>query len=676
MAHNSAVTNNEAYHLELQSQVQRRRRLFVLKVGSLVLFVGIAIRLTQIQIIEAPKYAEEAQRQYQILFPLPALRGTIYDRNGNVIASNSISVSFAADPKIAVKDSEAIASTFSTIFNKSQQYYLKLLRSKSRFQWLERKKHIDYLAKIENANLKGIIIQQEPKRLYHYGHLIGQLVGFTNIDNVGISGIELGFDRYLQGKDGYVILQRDGRGNARHDIEYPRFEPVNGCDIHLTIDMHIQAIAQQALKQGVEKTQSEGGIVIVLNPKTGEVLAIAQYPTIDPDNIASTKTESQRLRAITDVFEPGSLFKLVTASAALEYNLLSLEQKFYAEQGMYVIPQPNGKVRRIIDVHGYDWLTLKEAMEQSSNIVMAKVSDIIGAERFYKMARAYGFGIATTIEIPGEVNGSLNKPTKWSSTTLNTIAFGYEVGTTPIQIAAAYAAVANEGILMKPYILKKIVTPQGDILRAMQPQQIRRVISSLTAQKLRTFLQGVVENGTGKAAKITNISVAGKTGTSKKHTEGVAYIKGNYVSSFVGFFPAEHPQMVCLVMLDCPQGPNYYGGVTCAPIFKTIAEKIINTTDWFSTYPQNNNRTQEHLSGSLVQTSTQNNPPDSANSENGVPNVTGLSVRRALNILMAKNYHPIIRGSGVVVQQKPDAGSPSQPGMSIMLVCQPLIQEK
>ena len=643
-------------------------RLLVLRVCMIVFFVVICLRLVQVQIIDSGKYRDYALKQYQAKVVLPATRGMIYDRNGSLIASNTVFVSFAADPKLAADDARTIASRFSQLFGKPRNYYLEKLSSDSRFVWLERQVPADYLKKIDVKRLDGIVVLYEPKRLYHSDQVAGQLVGFTDIDNNGLAGVELEFDEELRGIDGYVIFQRDGLGRARPSVDYPRVEPINGQSIMLTIDLGLQSIAEKELKKGVEANNADRGIVVIMQPRSGEVLAIGQYPTIEPSRFGKYDLQDQKLRAVTDVFEPGSVFKIVTASAALEYHLINPDQKFFAENGNYVVP---GRPKPIVDTHEYGWLTFQEAMEYSSNIIMAKVSDIIGSERLYRMARDYGFGIATNIEFPGEVKGNLKKPSEWSGTTLNTMAYGYEVQVTPLQIAAAYCAIANNGILMKPILFKKEIDAMGQIAKEYQPQQIRRVITEATAQTLKDFLQGVVKNGTGKPAMIPGMSVAGKTGTSKKVVEG-HYEPGSYTASFVGFLPSDDPQLLCLVMIDNPRAGTYYGGTTSAPIFRSIAERTITTSDIFMPIAQEHQAARNALHQENPTASKSASEASSvATFANEIPDVRGYSVRKAVSLLRLKKLDPVISGSGTVVSQMPGAGQLAKIGMKITLVCQP-----
>jgi len=639
-------------------------RLRMLRGAAFVLFGVIGLRLVQVQIIDSQRYRAVAQKQYQAKVVLPADRGIIYDRNGNVIASNSTLVSFAADPQVAVEDSRVIATKFSQLFGKPRSYYWEKLQTDSRFVWLERLVDTKYLKEIDPKKLNGIVVCYEPKRLYFNGYLAGQLIGCTNVDNAGISGIEQEYDQQLRGENGYVVFQRDGLGHARPSVDYPRVEPINGHNVYLTIDMQMQSIAEKELKKGVEQNQANSGLVIILRPGTGEIFAIAQYPNIDPNSIRTMKVDDQRLRAVTDVFEPGSVFKIVTVSAALENGVVSPEKKFYAENGIYTIPQVSGKPRKIFDTHKAGWLTFREAVEVSSNIVMAKVSDLVGGERFYKMARDYGFGIVTNIDFPGEVNGTLKKPMQWSGTTLNTIAYGYEVGVTPIQIAAAYGAVANKGVLMKPYLFQKETDATGIVVQESVPQQIRRVITEQTAATLCDLFEGVVDRGTATQAKIPGVKLAGKTGTSKKIIEG-RYESGNYIASFVGFFPADDPKIVCLVMIDNPRGLSYYGGTTSAPVFKAIAEQILNTTDLITPVQKT---VLTEVQTPVIEHDTL---PTVHQGKNIVPDVRGLSVRRAVSILKERKITPVVNGTGIVVNQNPEAGVLSKKGMIVTLLCEP-----
>jgi cell division protein FtsI (penicillin-binding protein 3) len=691
-------------------------RMLLLKVTLFAFFAVVALRLVHIQVIESSRYQDIAKRQYESMVVLPAERGNIYDHNGKILVSNSMYVSFGADPQIVGSNAVDAAERFARVFGAPKVSYLsKLADKKRRFVWLERRVKPDIAKRVRAEDLEGIIQVNEPKRIYHYETVAGQLLGFTDVDNKGISGIELQFDAQLRGTDGYVIMQRDGLGRRRPSVDFPRTDPVNGENIVLTIDLEYQSIAESELRKGIERNNAEGGLVVMLEPVTGAILAMANYPVFDPNNIEASNARFFKNRAITDMFEPGSVFKVVAASAAIENSLVKLDEKFFAENGTYHFKLAGGQDRTIEDTHPYGMLTFQEAIEHSSNIVVAKVSNLIGAELLYKTARNYGFGVATGVELPGEVNGELKKPNQWSGATLNSMAIGYEVGVTPLQIAAAYAAVANNGILMKPFVLKQELSQYNDVIAETYPQQIRKVISKSTALLLTKIFQGVVERGTGASARHDNVSVAGKTGTSRKFIDG-KYEVGNYTASFVGYLPAEDPKVLCLVMLDHPKEGGYTGGLTSAPIFKAIAEKVVASSAWSqkaergviaqrqrivvpdvvglevevatSMLSGNGFDVQElgggkvvlrqspscgtrTYAGTTVKIATNETWASLPKGFTVVPDVQRMSIRRAINRLAMDELDVSIAGSGIVVGQVPAPGQQVKVGARVSLRCEP-----
>jgi cell division protein FtsI/penicillin-binding protein 2 len=707
---------------ETPQQKDYKHRLLMVKIVFLFLFLAAAVRLVQIQLIESGKYQEIARKQYEAKVPLTAQRGNIYDRNGNVLVANSQFVSFAADPKIAGEDARFIAKEFAKVTGKPEREYIAKLQSNKRFVWMERHLRPDVAEQIPLKQMGGIVKMNEAMRIYHYDELAGQVLGATNIDNVGVSGIEQQYNDVLHGVDGYVIMQKDGLGRKRPSVDYPREEAVNGHSIELTIDLQYQSIADEELKKGIARTQAEAGLVVMLRPQTGEVLAMANYPQVNLNKVQSS--DALKNRIVSDMYEPGSVFKIVTASAALENEVATLEKKFYAENGKYRIEYPGKKIRFINDSHPMRDVTFMEAMAYSSNIVMAKVSDLIGQEKLYKQARDFGFGMATGIELPAESNGQLRKTSEWSMASLNSIAYGYEVGVTPLQIVSAYSAIANDGMLMKPYIVQREKDETGQEVYAGQPQMIRRIISKQVNDQMKEMLEGVVEYGSGMIVKTPGVRIAGKTGTSRKHVNG-KYEEGSYNASFVGFFPAEKPEVVCLVMIEKPKAGGYYGATASAPIFKAIADRIINnngliaqTTASGQTAPAPTVKQQadatvsipdvagndaEEAGTVLKQSGLASNvigtgdevirqyPPAGTKVERGsivqlmmnetertpvsgalkVPEVRGMSVRRAVNKLAAEHLGVSIVGSGVVVNQFPGAGTAMKPGTKVTIMCEP-----
>jgi cell division protein FtsI (penicillin-binding protein 3) len=691
-------------------------RFLVLKVVLLLFFLVIALRLVQIQLIDSGTYREIARRQYEAKVILPAARGNLYDRNGKLLVSNTMMVSFGADPKMIGNQADAIATRFARVFEKSRQSYLERLNQSDRhFVWLERRVQPSFSRQLRVREFKGMLEMEEPQRLYHYDHVGGQLIGFTDVDNNGLSGVELQLNDELKGTNGYVIMQRDGLGVKRPSVDYPRVEPVNGKHAVLTLDIEYQAIAEEELRKGVERTGARSGLALIMDPSTGEILAMAHYPSVNPNEPSKYEQSAMKNRGITDMYEPGSVFKVVTAGAALEHNLVKLEQKFFGENGSYTVALGNGKTRKISDMHKFGMLTLQEGMEQSSNIVMAKVSNVIGAELFYTTARDFGFGTKAGVDLPGEVGGELKKPNQWSGTSLNTMAYGYEVGVTPLQIVSAYAAVANEGILMKPFVVRQVLDESFQVLEESHPQVVRKVVSKNTALMLTRFFEGVVERGTGTAARIPGLRVAGKTGTSRRIVDG-HYDQASHIASFVGFFPTDDPKVVCLVMLDDPHDGGYTGGLVSAPIFRGIAQKIYATSGRFASRPaaiiagrapvvvpdvtslkveaaktmlaSNGFETVLEGNGELV---LRQSPTAGVRQPRGssislvtggsqallpsgyavVPNLRGLSIRRAMNRLSTLQLDVNVNGSGVVAAQSPAAGEQVKVGTRVALRCQP-----
>jgi cell division protein FtsI (penicillin-binding protein 3) len=627
-----------------------RGRLLFVKLIFLALFLIILGRLFQLQVLDRAEYRDIAKRQYESQQELPATRGAVYDRNGSVLISNTQFISFAVDPLVLGSDIDKLTRKLSSVFGKPAAQYAQRIRNGERFVWLERRVSPDYLQSIGPGDYNGLIVIQEPKRLYHYGTLARELLGVNDIDNTGISGIELQFDRVLRGKNGYIILQRDGKRRTFPTVDYPRIEPINGNNLVLTIDLALQSIVEEELKRGIERNNAESGLVVMMNPKTGAVLAMANYPP------------GGRNRIVTDKFEPGSVYKLVTSAAVIEHNLRSGNDKFYAENGEYRVQLRNRRFRTIRDSKKYEWLTVREAVMYSSNIVMAKLSDEVGAERFYKISRDFGFGIPTGIEIPGEVRGDLKRPVNWSGTTLNTMAFGYEVGVTPLQITAAYAAIANGGILHKPYVVERELDARGRVIRQKEAQQIRRVVTAATADTLVSFFEDVVRKGTGTNAQVKGVRIAGKTGTARKHVDG-RYSSSDYTASFVGFFPVEDPEIVCLVMMDNPRRGGYYASGTSAPVFRGIAERIVSTG--LLRVPAADPGKFEEMQRHIQKTSAAQKIEEY--SKPRVPDVQHYPVSVAHRILLQNGFQISTEGSGYVIHQNPPAGTRADISTRILL---------
>jgi cell division protein FtsI/penicillin-binding protein 2 len=651
-------------------------------------------KLFIVQVVNGAKYQIVAKKKYESKISLKPLRGLILDRKMNPLVSNANMYSFAADPNI-VQDKESVANLFSSIFNKDKSFYLEKLNSpNSAFVWLERRIDNKYDSLIKNINVPGVIKLNEAHRVFNYGTVASQITGFTDIDNEGISGIELNSNDELSGEDGYVIMQKDGLNRVRPAVEYPRVEPKNGNNIVLTIDMVVQQIIEEELTSGININNAQGGKCVVMNVKTGELLGMY---SLNSHSDSNGQGNNNKIASITDLYEPGSTFKLVTASGSLEEGI---ENKFSViqTQGGYI--EIAGK--KIEDSHKASSLTFQQVIEMSSNVGTIKVANLLGPIRFYKYARDFGFGISTGIQLPGEMRGFLKRPVDFTNSSISYMAIGYEVLITALQLANAYNCVANNGILLKPSIIKSELSFDGKIVNTNKIVQVRRVISESTARTLTELLEGVVDRGTGTEAKIDNMRVAGKTGTAKKYLNG-KYDETHYTSSFVGFFPADNPKILIAVIVDAPLAGQIYGGKVAAPLFKKISERLISVNyledldvpnqieqqqnNFDNTAPDKLNlenfsivdaleiikekkmdfeiigpkekcfvKKQEIVNDNSKQKIilyTDNNNID----KNTVPDFTGMSIRQCINIISNMNMECKVFGSGKIVRQNPAPGT-------------------
>ncbi|MCB0725958.1 MAG: PASTA domain-containing protein [Ignavibacteriae bacterium] len=715
--------------------LKQRRRINIFLLLFSGIFVVILLKLINIQIIDSEKYKIAARKQYENKITLTPYRGMIYDRNMNVLVSNTHDYSFAADPNMT-DDPEKVAELFASVFGKSKQEYLnKLSTPNTSFVYLERGVDIEEAKGLDTMDINGIIVLKEPKRIYNYGSLASQVLGFTNADNKGQSGIELSMDKELSGKEGFVIMQRDGRGNNRPSLEFPRKDSENGNNIVLTLDINIQRFAEEELADGVKKFNAEGGKVIVQSVKTGEVLAMSSYPTFDPNNIKTSDTSGMKNAVITDIFEPGSTFKIITAAASIEENLEDRSSIIATESVNEV------KGLKFNEDNKTSSISFQQAIEQSSNAAFSKIALKLGPEKFYKYARDFGIGIYNGIELPGENKGILKRPLDFSGVSLPYMSIGYEVLINSMQLTNAYATIANNGKMMKSYIIKREFSPAGINVFEGRPTMIRQVVSENTAKLLTSLFTGVVERGTGMDAKVEGITVAGKTGTAQRIIKG-EYSSSSHNASFVGFFPAEDPQIIITVIINNPQSGEYYGGKVAAPVFQKITTRLINfsgASDIAGKSFVNVNYTGEMNSGIVKNFSepsdkklfipnllnlryedaieilkenglsfetvdienketsgdskyieSQYPMPNETVRDNGnfsiklvvkergsdeerllvTPDITNLSLRKAINVLISAGFDADINGSGKIIDQSPKPGTKLLPKSKIIIYCQ------
>lgn len=542
-------------------------RLYLVFLFFVAAFIALISRLIYVQVFKSSQFKAYALQQHSIFTEIKPQRGIIYDRNFRELALNSVSYSIFATNKIL--DREKIAQKLAPLLNLDRESLVSKLNSDKAFIWLKRKVSPEVATKIKNLHLKGIGQIKEYKRFYSNGSLACHILGFTDIDNKGLEGVELYYNSYLSGIKGWRLAQRDAKRREIICWGYKSILPTDGYNLVLTIDSVIQNIVERELRRAVRRYKAISATVIVMEPKSGEILALGNYPNYDLNNYSECKAEIRRNLAITDIFEPGSSFKFVTAAAALEEGRVKPEDRFFCEEGRYRI---GGRI--LHDYKPYGELTFKEIVEHSSNIGIVKIARILGDKILYKYIKDFGFGSLTGIDLPGEVKGIVRPPAEWSKISISSIPIGQEIAVTPIQLIQAISCIANDGILVRPKIIKLIQRKDGQIIKSFSAREVRRVISVETAKTLKEILTGVVENGTGKKAKVPGYKTAGKTGTAQKAKPRGGYYKRKYYSSFVGFVPADRPVISILVVFNEPR-PEYFGGRVAAPVFKKIATETL-----------------------------------------------------------------------------------------------------
>ncbi|MFA7706013.1 MAG: penicillin-binding transpeptidase domain-containing protein [Candidatus Omnitrophota bacterium] len=522
-----------------------------------------------IQIFRSSYLTSIAKKQHNQFVELEPRRGTIYDCNLKAQAFNlSMDSLYAEANTIKDRDKENIIDKLLPILGVDRAYLRDRLYRKKSFIWLARKLPPEKSEAIKALKLKGLGFMKETKRIYPNSYLASHIIGFSGMDNVGLEGIERDFNKYLKGTAGWAIFLRDAR-QKKLDIWEKMVLPVDGQDLVLTIDEVIQYIAERELDKAFKTFHAKGASIIVMDPHTGRILAMASRPSYDLNDYSSANKDSMRNRSICDLFEPGSVFKIVTASAALEEKKITEEDKIFCENGSYKV---GGHILHDHRSHGV--LTFREVIEESSNIGTVKVAQLLGADTVYKYLKDFGFGSKLGIDLSGEISGMIKPPRAWSKTSISAIPIGQEVGVTALQLASAISVIANGGQLMKPYVIDSVRDEQGRIIKQNKPVLIRKVISVDTAMRIKKILTGAVEEGTGKLAKVSGFSAAGKTGTAQKLEPNGAYSHSKFVASFIGFAPAEDPLLAIVVTVDEPH-PYYFGGVVAAPVFQKVAGDAI-----------------------------------------------------------------------------------------------------
>ena len=647
-----------------------RARVLILAAVLAVAFAGLTGRLAWLQVVKRAELAQLAERQYSRTVVLHAQRGPILDRQGTPLATSTPTESLFVQPR-SVGDPVRVTARLAPIIGLPPAEVHAVLTSSRSFVWLRRRLPPAVAAGVRALREPGLGFLPEPLRLYPNRELAAHVVGFEGVEG-GLEGIERAFDGELAGTPGKAIVGRDALGRevaAPHMLEPPQ----PGLGVMLTLDRAIQYMTERELDAAYRRTGARSAMAVVLDPRTGEVLALAIRPTFNPNTFLDVPSRDRwRDRAVTDPFEPGSTFKVILAAAALEEGVVRPDDRIYGENGSFTIAKTT-----IHDWKKYGWLTFSEVLQNSSNVGSIKVGLALGRERYYRYMSAFGFGAATGVGLPGESRGLLRAPGRWSLLSLPTMSIGQEVSVTALQMVAAFGAIANGGTLMQPRIVRATFDAAGQEVRRFEPRPVRQVISPETARTLTRILVRVVESGTGHNAAIPGYEVAGKTGTAQKLDPATRrYSRSPGVLSFVGWAPADEPRFVMLVTLDEPKN-EIWGSEAAAPIFSAIGRGILRYLE----VPPRDALPVQIVTGpspeapaAAVTAPVRLVSTDGTVDTNGrrvMPDLTGRTLRSALAALAPLRLAVEIQGQGRVVRQAPRPGEPLRLGLTARLTLAP-----
>lgn len=610
-------------------------RMFILMGLLLLLPSAILVQIFRVNVVEGDGLRELWSSQAIDYIPIPAQRGNIYDAGGSLLATNSVVYKIAVDPfypGITRDDLNDLGTVLSQHTGRSAVYYRNKIRnapSNSRYIVLERSISVQAYDDVRELGIRGVILEEEFRRNYNFETLSAHLLGYVNHNMDGMSGLEAKYNQILKGEGGLQQVRRDRSNRIFAYVGAPRQQPRQGLSLHTTIDSYVQAIVEEELENGIKSTRAKQGTAIVMDPKTGAIKAMANYPTFDPNSPASSNTENRRNYAISDMFEPGSTFKLVTAIAAVDQGVVDFDEIFETPENGRL--QIQGQWMRDHDPLGN--LNFKQAIAKSSNIATSEIAMRLDPKQYYQYARNLGFGTPTNIDLHNETGGRLQRPYEWSGVTLPWMSIGYEVQATPLQIVQAYSAFANRGKMMKPYVVSHLTDELGNVKEKTRPSLVRRIAKEETIEKLMPVFEEVVsDSGTAGWATVEGLRIAGKTGTAQKYIGG--RYTANYRASFAGFFPVEDPSYVILVLLDEPK-TSFYGGFTAGAVFKEITTRIAG------------------LDNSIRRSVTREAPIADGN-ETVVPQLVGHQLSSATSILRANGIKYKTTGSGsYIIDQSP-----------------------
>jgi cell division protein FtsI (penicillin-binding protein 3) len=644
-----------------------RLRLMLVALSISMWAVAIGVRLFQLQVLDRPSFERQAARQSERTINLDSRRGPILDRNGRPLAVSVDAESLYAVPQdleSPARTALALARALGLDAAGHKELQASLQKNRA-FVWVKRKMDPATAHAVRELQLDGVGFLTENRRYYPNRELASQVLGYVGLDNTGMSGVEYAFEDQIKGRAAKVFVQTDAHRRPTGLTERPS---TDGSTVVLTIDESIQYSAETELERAMAETQSIAGVVVVMDPRTGEVLAIANRPTFNPNRFGAFSSARWKNRAVVDAYEPGSMFKVITAAAALQEKVVDPEEIIDCGGGSIEIAGV-----RINDHAVFHDLKFKDVIAHSSDIGVVRVAQRLGRDNFNRYMRNFGFGVATGIELPGESSGLLRPPAKWSALSLASLSFGQEVGVTAVQMATAVGAVANGGYLMKPLIVRQVEDAAGHVLKAEKPFAVRRVLEPETVDTLTTILRGVVTDGTGRHAAIPGYVVAGKTGTAQKVDAQGRYSMVDHVASFVGYVPASHPALVVLVSLDTPRGAHNEGGDVAAPVFARVAEQALRHLAIPPDDADRVLRMTPYRPGNLTPVAYV--PGAAAGGEDRadggdpqlMPDLRGQSAREAALVAARRGLLVELRGSGKVVSQTPDPGTEIDNGARCVL---------
>jgi cell division protein FtsI (penicillin-binding protein 3) len=643
-----------------------RVRLLLLGLLTCLAVAAVALRLAYLTIIAKEEYEARGLVQYQRRLKLDARRGTIRDRNGRALAESvEVDSLYAVPSAFTPERAQEAADPIARCLGRPRRKILGQLQGEKDFAWLERKASPEARRCVEALNVTGVHSVEESRRFYPKRRLAAQVLGYVGTDNEGMGGVEYALETRIKGEPGSRVIWSDAlRRRAGTRVEK---RSIPGESVYLTLDENLQYIAETELSEAVRDSRSRSGIAIVMRPATGELLAMASYPSFNPNRFGDAPEIYRRNRSVTDVYEPGSTFKIVAASAALEEGVTTEDERIDCGQGGIRIAD-----RFIRDHRPFDVLTFREVVTHSSNVGMIRIGQRLGKSRLESYVRAFGFGEPTGIELPAESRGILRPSERWGPTTSASIAFGQEVSVTPLQMIAAANVFATSGYLMRPRLVLGFDGSDGAFVPSLSPEPVRRVVSEATARRMTEILIDVVEKGTGRTAALRGYQVAGKTGTAQKAISG-GYSKTDFIASFVGFAPAGRPELTAIVILDSPEGDH--SGSRAAGVFARIMERSLvylgvprdeeAVVRFAKVWPQTGPILPEGGSGApaAVRAAAFAIPDGLA-----APDVVGLPARDALARFVASGLMPEIMGTGFVIEQVPAAGLSLEAGSEARLV--------